>query len=172
MKRDIRPLFKDTTVHSKRLPEDHRQEFINKLGETKNRKPIPWLKIAALLVTFLAVGYAIITFGKEDSSTQQLEIAQQIEAVEQEYLKDIEKEWKRFVAIANDDVLVARFKKKLDDLDKNYQIISVQFKEDSNNILIIETLVENLQTRLKLLKDIQQHIEILNQNNEQHEQTI
>ena len=65
-----------------------------------------------------------------------------------------------------------RFKVRLNELDKDYQEISSQFNQDSNNIAVIESLVENLQTRLKLLKDIQEHIKILNQNNEQNEKSI
>ena len=64
------------------------------------------------------------------------------------------------------------FKEKLTDLDNDYQEISRSFKNDSNNILVIESLVENLQTRLQLLKDIQVHINILNQKTEQNENTI
>ena len=99
-------------------------------------------------------------------------IVAQIEAVEAKYLEDIEEEWENFVAIADDAILVERFRKKLNALDADYHDISIQFKQDSNNILVIESLVENLQTRLQLLKDIQNHIKILNQINEQHENTI
>lgn len=96
----------------------------------------------------------------------------QVEAVEAEYLREINTEWTNFVAIANDKVLVARFKKKLDELDKDYQLISKQFKSNASNIQVVEALVENLQTRLQILKDIQEHIKILNQKNEQNEKSI
>ena len=96
----------------------------------------------------------------------------QIEAVEAEYLANIEAEWKSFVAIAKDEVLVKRFRKKLDELDNDYQDISLQFKEDSDNILAVEALIDNLQNRLQILKDIQKHIKILNQNNEHNENII
>jgi archaellum component FlaC len=96
----------------------------------------------------------------------------QIEAVEAEYLKDIEKEWENFIAIAEDEILVERFKKKLNKLDKDYQEISAQFKNYSNDIMVVESLIDNLQTRLQILKDIQEHIKILNQNNGHYEKSI
>jgi len=171
MKRDIRDLFKeeDNLITP---PKNHRAEFLEKLQKQSKKKSISfsWLKIAAVLLIAITVGFSI--FYNKSEVLKVSPIVAQIEAVEAEYLKNIETEWKSFVAIAEDDILVARFKKKLDDLDKDYQDISVQFKNDSDNILVIEALVENLQTRLRILKDIQKHIKILNQKNEQYETTI
>ena len=80
-------------------------------------------------------------------------------------------EWQNFLELAKDENLIQRYKSKLEDLDTDYRLISEQFKHDTNNILVIQDLVNNLQTRLQLLKDIQQHIILLNQKNEQHEST-
>ncbi|MFP4845531.1 hypothetical protein [Winogradskyella sp. PE311] len=170
MKRDIRKLFKEEG-ELKTLPENHRTEFLQKLNKQPKKKMNRFflLKIAAVFLVLLAVSYGVVSNQpKEEVST----MVAQIEAVEAEYLKNIEAEWKSFVAIADDEVLVARFKKKLAELDNDYQEISIQFKTDSNNILVIEALVENLQTRLQILKDIQKHIKILNQNNEHYEKSI
>ena len=59
--------------------------------------------------------------------------------------------------------MVDRFRNKLADLELDYQEITLQFKADRNNIEVIESLIENLKERLQLLKDIQEHINILNQ---------
>lgn len=171
MKQDIRDLFKEEGDF-KTLPENHRAEFLDKLNSQPkpNSSSTNWLKIAAVAILALTVGFSI--FYKSPEKTEVSPIVAQIEAVEAEYLKDIEAEWESFLAITEDEVLVARFKKKLDELDTDYQDISAQFKADSNNIVVVESLVENLQTRLQILKDIQKHIKILNQNNEQHEKSI
>jgi hypothetical protein len=170
MKRDIRDLFKEED-DLKSLPNHHRTDFLEKLSKQPKKKLNRFflLKIAAVVLVLLAVGYGVVYNQPEEEVST---MVAQIEAVEAEYLKNIEAEWKRFIAIADDEVLVARFKKKLAELDNDYQEISVQFKTDSNNILVIEALVENLQTRLQILKDIQEHIKILNQNNEHYENTI
>ncbi|WP_179335255.1 hypothetical protein [Winogradskyella costae] len=173
MKQDIRNLFNEED-DLKTLPENHRSEFADKLKKQSKPKPSPyaWLSAAAILIIALTIGFNVMEMESKPDLNQVSPIIAQVEAVEAAYLKDIETEWQSFIAIADDSVLVERFRKKLKDLDEDYQAISVQFKEDSNNILVIEALVENLQTRLQILKDIQKHINILNQKNEQYENTI
>jgi hypothetical protein len=170
MKRDIRDLFQEEE-DLRPLPEQHREEFLLKL-KTQPKKKVgitSWLKIAVVVI---GLTVALSLHYNLPEAPQVSPIVAQVEAVEAEYLKDIEAEWESFVAIAEDEVLVARFKKKLAELDGDYQEISAQFKVDSNNILVVEALVENLENRLQLLKDIQKHIKILNQKNEHNETSI
>lgn len=170
MKRDIRDLFKEED-ELKTLPENHRTEFLDKLKkQPKKNTAFTWLKIAAVLLVALTVGFNI--FYNTSEVEEELLIIAQIEAVEAEYLADIETEWQNFIAITEDEVLVERFRKKLKALDEDYQDISFQFKQDSNNVLVIEALVDNLQNRLQIIKDIQKHIKILNQKDEHNENTI
>ena len=167
MKRDIRKLFSNEVEETKHaLPKNHREEFFEKLKSDKSdaSKTSSYLffKIAAVLVVAVTVSFFMLNKNQVEVE-QKSPLVAQIEAVEQEYLTNIETEWKNFKAIATDSVLVRRYKKKLGELDADYQEISKAFKVDSNNILIVETLIDNLQTRLELLKDIQEHIKILNQ---------
>ncbi|MBL86562.1 MAG: hypothetical protein CMO82_07890 [Winogradskyella sp.] len=170
MKQDIRNLFKEEE-DLKTLPDNHRAEFLDKLNKQKQskNKRYTWIGAVAVVVVALTIGFALFT--KQPTENISPFIAQ-VEAVEAEYLEEIKTEWQNFIALADDEVLVARFKKKLDELDNDYKIISKQFKSDANNIQVVEALVENLQTRLQILKDIQEHIKILNQKNEQYEQSI
>lgn len=170
MKQDIRNLFNEEE-DLKSLPQNHRTEFLEKLQSQSKKEPsFSWLKIAAVLLVALTIGFSIFNTEVEEEKISPL--VAQIEAVEAEYLKDIDREWDNFIALAEDENLIKRFQNKLEDLDKDYREISKQFKSDTNNIIVIESLVENLQTRLQLLKDIQKHIKILNQKNELHENTI
>ncbi|WP_439150872.1 hypothetical protein [Winogradskyella sp.] len=170
MKRDIRDLFKKED-ELKTLPENHRVEFLDKLKKIPKQKSNTffWFSSAAVVLIALTIGFNMFF---NQTETEVSPMIAQIEAVEAEYLKDIENEWNNFVALAKDEVLVERFRKRFVELDKDYQEISIQFKNDTNNLLVIEALIDNLQTRLKLLKDIQKHIKILNQNNEQNENKI
>tara|TARA_R110000796_G_scaffold37260_4_gene93992 strand:+ start:1032 stop:1553 length:522 start_codon:yes stop_codon:yes gene_type:complete len=173
MKRDIRDLFKNDEVEDlKQLPENHRGEFLEKFKkpEESKRKTFVWLSIAAVLLIAFTIGFNV--FNSDIKQDDNEPIIAQIETIEAEYLANIETEWQSFIALTEDEKLVKRFRKKLDELDADYKEISIEFKEDSNNIMVIESLVDNLQTRLKILKDIQKHIKILNQNNEQHENII
>lgn len=175
MKQDIRNLFRDEDVESvdvsrKQLPDNHRQEFYDQLKASRPRRTSKintsyLIKVAALITVFLAL--TITMFTTMDSTPNQIvetsSMETQIEAIEKEYLASIDQEWKRFLVVANDEKLVERYKEKLDDLDTDYKEISLQFKADNTNILVIEALVDNLKTRLQLLKDIQEHINVLNQ---------
>jgi uncharacterized membrane-anchored protein YhcB (DUF1043 family) len=175
MKRDIRDLFKEDDTAEKQLSANHRIEFLEKLkDETKPKQSLfLWLKIAAVLVVGLLIGF---TMFNTETIEKPSPIIAQVEAVEAEYLKNIDAEWQSFIAVANDEKLVKRFERKLNDLDEDYKEIAFEFKENSNNILVVEALVDNLQTRLQILKDIQEHIKILNQDTnqkiEQNENTI
>ncbi|WP_422107765.1 hypothetical protein [Winogradskyella sp.] len=169
MKQDIRDLFKGNE-ELKSLPENHRVEFLDKLkkqsrGSTNAKF---WLQIAASIILVATIGYGLYNSGLERQETSP--IFAEVKAMEIEYLEDINTEWEKFVATTKDKALVERFRKKLGDLDRDYKTLSEQFKNGSENILILESLIENLQTRLQILKDIQEHLKILNQKNE-HEIT-
>ncbi|MEH6535638.1 MAG: hypothetical protein V7719_04550 [Psychroserpens sp.] len=169
MKQDIRDLFKDDEASGKQLPENHRQEFYDQLKASRPRRTSKLntnylFKVAVMVVLFM--GLALIVFTTTDKVIEVIvesPIETQIDALEQQYLANIDEEWQNFISVANDEKLVNRYRDKLDDLDNDYQEVSKQFKADNNNILVIETLVDNLKTRLQLLKDIQEHINLLNQ---------
>jgi hypothetical protein len=170
MKQDIRSLFQDKEVSGTQLPGHHRQEFYDKLKASRPRKTSKIktnyiFKVAAIIILFLAFTLFMTTMSNE-VDTQIVDgssVENQMNVIEQHYLEGIEQEWQSFIAMANDEKLVDRFRNKLADLELDYQEITLQFKADRNNIEVIESLIENLKERLQLLKDIQEHINILNQ---------
>ncbi|MCK0110191.1 hypothetical protein MWU58_12860 [Flavobacteriaceae bacterium S0825] len=174
MEQDIRKLFKTEMEADKKLPVSHRDEFQKKLKDYKLKRSQKnsiqsVFKYAAAIILFVALGYVSLNKLTQESIIKESALELQIKEVEQQYLENIEKEWQSFKALTDDKKLVERYKKELDDLNRDYQFISEQFKADSNNILIIESIVKNLQTRLRLLKDIQEHIKLLNQKNGYYE---
>jgi len=175
MKQDIRKILEDKVVSNKKLSESHRAEFITKLkashSTAKNSQQFIIYRVAAVIVVLITMGYFTynLTRIQESEVLQPQTMIAQMETIEREFLKNIDTEWQNFLMLAKDEKLVKRFEERLDNLDKDYQEVSQQFKENSNNILIIENLVENLQTRLQLLKDIQEHITILNKQNQDYE---
>lgn len=177
MEQDIRALFKKND-ELKKLPENHKDEFLGKLKNSKqNTSSKPKYsfvyRIAAVLIIGLSIGYGVFkTNFNTDKVVEENILVQQIESIEKEYLANIEQEWQSFLMLTKDEKLVKRFENKLADLDAYYKDISIEFQEDTNDIIVLEALVENLQTRLNILKDIQKHIKILNQKNEQNENTI
>lgn len=173
MKRDIRELFKNDAYPKKKLPNFHEAEFLGKLEKfTKKEKPKPFLqilKIAASIVLMLSVGYYFLNAKTEIKEENHPTLYVQVKQIEKEYLNNIHKEWNDFVALTNDKNLVENYKEKLSALDISYKETTKQFKLSPNNISVLEKLIKNLQTRLQYLKDIQDHIKNLNQNNISYE---
>lgn len=178
MQQDIRDLLKEDTHQGNpktkiesRLPNGHRDEFIKKLRDSKtNRYPsfkMDWFyKIAAVVLVSISLAYMVFNTSENETPEQTVQnpqIETQMMAVEKKFLASIDAEWERFVKLTEDKVLIDRYRNKLNDLATDYDQIATQFKADPNDIILIESLVENLQKRLQLLKDIQIHIEILNQ---------
>lgn len=173
MKRDIREFFKDEEFPKKKLPNFHEGEFLGKLEKlNKKEKPKPFLhffKIAASIVLMLSVSYYFLQTKTEIKKENQPTLFVQVKQIEKEYLNNIHKEWNEFVALTNDKNLVANYKEKLTALDIRYKETIKQFNLSPNNISVLEKLIKNLQTRLQYLKDIQDHIKNLNQNNISYE---
>jgi len=179
MKQDLRELFKKTDLSEKKLPINHKDEFILKLTKKsfkKNRKrSFSYIaNIAAFFLILCMVSYFF--FYQNPSSKTEIvkktNIETQLKQIEKEYLANINKEWNNFLVLSNDQNLIKRFEQKLKDLDLDYQEISLKYKKEPNNILIIENLIDNLSTRLQLLKDIQEHIKLLNKETHKNESII
>lgn len=169
MKQDIRDLFDKDALPKKKLPVPHEEEFMRKLKraaplKSRKKKMKPFLKAAATIALLISVGYYL---NKEDIKKTALEI--HFEQIEKEYLTSINNEWEAFIKITDDQSLIKRYKEKLQELDDSYKEISEQYSKDSNDISAIEGLIENLQRRLQLLKDIKEHIIELNQKNKSNE---
>ena len=176
MKQDLKALFKGSLLKEKELPMNHREEFISKLTKKSVRKSKKWnsfyiTNIAASFLILCTVGFAFLYQNTKSQSeiTNKINLQTQIKEIEVDYLKNIENEWNNFLALSKDQKLIDRFEQKLEELNLDYQEISLKYKKSPDNILIIEDLISNLSTRLQLLKDIQEHIIILNQTNAIHE---
>ena len=170
MEHDIRDLFKNKDYPIKKLPKEHRKDFITKLDGVKNSKnkksSYYFLKFAASVLLILFCGYFYQNTNSKPKKTA-LEI--QFEGIENEYLININKEWNAFIEVANDTVLIRKYKEKLKDSNTDYKKITTQLKELPNNINVLESLIDNLQRRLQLIKDIKEHINELNQKKTSNE---
>lgn len=174
MEQDVRKLFENDDRVDKKLPVSHREEFQDKLKTSKAKRQQKQgfrsvFKYAAAIIILVSIGYVSLNTLTDDPLIKESALELQLKEVEKQYLENIEKEWQSFKALTNDEKLVERYEKELNELNADYQVISAQFKDDTNNITIIESLVENLQIRLQLLKDIQEHIKLLNQENGHYE---
>ena len=172
MKQDIRQLFEEDEGNNLReLPANHRDQFLKKLRGNKTKvKPKFIFKVAISALLVIGTSIGINNSGNEIIKNDPL--VSQMNSIEKQYMKSIEKEWIEFTSVTNDSTLIKRFKNKLEDLNKDYNHLSNQFKSNPDHTIIIQSLIDNLQTRLKLLEDIQNHIKILNSKLEDHETVL
>lgn len=171
MKRDIRELFKDYDREKNELPYSHRDEFLNKLKKSRKTRTNTFsLRIAVTFLLLVSLGY--FTFFTKEKPADEVSVTAKLKEVEKDYLKKIEGEWKRFLLLTDDKKLISRYEKKLSRLDDDYQRLIKIFSKQPNNIAVLEDLITNLKYRLQALKEIQEHIESLNQKNKSYETII
>jgi len=167
--------FSDSDFPEKQLPQGHREEFLEKLQKGNFQKPKQknnWWKIVAALVVLVGLGFVLLQNRETNDFPEAETIALELQQIETQYLQEIETEWENFLKIATDKKLIARYKEKLGELDTDYKEISKSYQANKNNLQAVEDLIRNLQTRLTLLQEIQEHIKILNQKTNNHETII
>ena len=166
MERDIRDLFSKDDVDNKEIPKNHREDFIKKLEEhqpkKERRKSYKLIKIVA---SFLLIITCVYVYKNTVASPQKSAVEIQMQAIEKDYLSSIDKEWNSFKKIAKDTILIKKYEEKLKESKVDYQKITKQLTVLPNNINVLQSLIDNLQRRLQLIKDIKEHINELNQKN-------
>ncbi|WP_435414040.1 hypothetical protein [Polaribacter aestuariivivens] len=171
MEHNIKKMFENEDFEKKELPQSHREEFLNKLKKSstqKNKKNNYFIyKIASILMVFGVLFY--LTIHIDESKEKPASILVQIENIEKVYVEEIDKEWESFVKITNDAVLINKYEEKLRQSSLDYKNLTHDLQKNPNNIMVLESLIENLQRRLELLKGIQEHIKELNQKNTSNE---
>lgn len=172
MKQDIRTLFEDIDSSETELPKNHREEFITKLNKQQKSK-FSFIKTiaAASIIFLLGTTFYFFNFNKKQTpKTNSLLV--EVKQIEKEYLQNINTEWNHFLTLTNDKKLITKYKTRLDNLSNEYLKISASFSKNPNNITTLEKLIKNLKYRLQILKDIKNHINLLNQKNETYETII
>lgn len=160
MKKDILDIIKEKTPDSHQLPQNHRAQFYEKLMKQKEQKPKNnlYFKIAAtaailVIGSFFTWNY-VTAIPEESMGNSNLSLVK----IESDYQLKIEKEWNSLLHLTSDSTLIYRYEKKLLQLNDDYKNLTQEYSGDSNNIELIENLVQNLEYRLQLLQDIQSHI--------------
>ena len=170
MERDIRDLFKVKNDFKKDLPKNHREDFIKKLGEHQTKKePKKSYKLLKIAASLLLIISSVLLYKNSISLPQKSAIELQMQAIEKDYLNSINKEWNSFKEIATDTILVHKYEEKLEKSKLEYQKITKQLKNFPNDINLLESLITNLQRRLQLIKEINEHIKELNPKNTSNE---
>jgi hypothetical protein len=153
-------------MENPKYPKGHRAEFLYKLKATEEvsssiNKPFNyWRAIAAACVLLLGIGAFVYTnYGGEEPKESSL--FAEMKSIEDKYLEHIATEWESFQLTANDAYLVKKYEKRLENLDASYQELKEAFLVEKNSLTALEKMIQNLQMRLSLLQEIQQHLKRL-----------
>ncbi|MEM6719588.1 MAG: hypothetical protein AAF611_09750 [Bacteroidota bacterium] len=152
----------DAATETPKLPKGHRAEFLEKLTATETILQSKssfnyWRAIAAALVLVVGIGaFIYANYGEEESS-----LFAEMKAIEDKYLQNIASEWETFQLTANDGYLVKKYEERLKNLDASYQELKKVFLVEKNSLTTLEKMIQNLQMRLTLLQEIQQHLKRL-----------
>ncbi|MFY9243818.1 MAG: hypothetical protein WAO74_12410 [Polaribacter sp.] len=168
MEHDIRDLFKNEEASKTELPKKHLEEFIKKL-ESSNFNKKKNYTILKIVASVLLIFSCIYFYKTGSNSLEKTAFEIQIEEMEKDYLMKIDKEWSYFIKDANDTILVKKYKAKLKDYNVEYKEIAMKLNESPESINLLESLIENLQRRLQLIKSINEHLKELNQKNTSNE---
>lgn len=170
MEHDIRDLFKENKDSKIEIPKNHRTEFLEKLElQNRDRNGFQRKNMFKIVASVAIILVCVVFYFNSNNEVEKTSLQIQVAAIEKEYLTNIDKEWDSFIAVAEDSILVNKYKVKMLDFDKDYQKITNQLHKTPNNINVLEALINNLQRRLELIKNIKEHIKELNQKNTSNE---
>lgn len=199
MAQDIRELLKqDQESTTEKLPAGHKKRFEARLEQalpqTRETSSFIWLKIAAVLIVALGIGYfyssqpnlpednPIVNVPAEDQeenssenpgATQQVtlaDISPEFKKVEDYYMANLNLGLAKINITEENKVLIDAFMAQLAELDKEYGRLNAEISKNGPNSETIEALINNLQLRLDLLFKLKNKLdELKKEKNENFE---
>lgn len=197
MGQDIREMFrKESFETSEKLEKGHEQRFEARLKRElpvkKNGNSFLFLKIAAVFLVALGIGFAFFKYSpressptevvttpvieeeekKEEEKFQLSDVSPEFKKIENYYLAGINMELAKLEVNDNNKALIDAFMLELQELDKEYQRLNLELKEFGPNPQTIEAMIKNLQLRLESLLKLQnklKEIKSINNNTNSYE---
>ncbi len=177
---DIRELFKDEPkVSNQKMPKGHEARFLKKLDNAQPQRTIKKrfsiMQIAASVVILIGMGFGAYKFynvppieplnGKEEvvSNLKSLgDISPDLKKVEDYYLANINLELSNVKLTSENKELFDSYVLRLEELNKEYDRLSVELTENGPNELTVSALIDNLKLRLNLLYRLKEQLKDLN----------
>ncbi|MEC3907724.1 hypothetical protein VOI54_11895 [Tamlana sp. 2201CG12-4] len=170
MAQDIRELFKDDKIAYEKMPDNHQNRFLKKLDEAFPVKKTPkfnWIKVAASVAVLLGLSFGALKYFQIPSviddkpativDNQTLEpitlgdISPGLKKVEDYYLASINLELSKMAYTPETKDLFDGYLSQLNELDKEYERLSLELTASGPSELTINALIDNLKLRLNLL---------------------
>ena len=188
MAQDLRKLFKDqpTTNEDVKMNEGHEARFLQKLDDTlpqkKTTSRFGFLNIAASIVIVLGLSFGIVRIMDNSSSggsvsgggnvpetAQQMttlgDLSPDLKKVEDYYLASINLELSKIQLTPENKELFDGYITRLEELNKEYEKLTLELTENGANELTIEALINNLKLRLNLLYRLKEQLKEFNTDN-------
>ena len=182
MAQDIRKLLKDENKLSNlKMPEGHQERFLEKLdealpAESKKRLSFGMMRIAASVVILIGLSFGVYKYFEtppvlpqndgEDKPIAKLkslgDISPDLKKVEDYYLASINMELSNVKLTPENKELFDSYLVKLEELNKEYDRLSLELTEHGPNELTISALIDNLKLRLNLLYRLKEQLQDLN----------
>ncbi|MGY5847048.1 hypothetical protein ACW6QP_06480 [Salegentibacter sp. HM20] len=195
MGQDIREMFKNESAPKKEsLPKGHKSRFEARLDEAfpetkKQSSNFFFLKIAAVLVVALGVGFALFnnpfagdtevqvadTPVQEEANQNEAElvpekqfklseVSPEFKRVEDYYLASLNMELAKLEVNDDNRAVINAFMKQLAELDKEYEELNAEISKTGPSEIMLEAMINNLQLRLDLLYKVKSKIKEINQS--------
>ncbi len=177
MKVDLREKLKNEKV-MKSLPKDHRNSFDQLLQKELHQKPknnFKLLKIAASIILIFSLGFTGYKFFERDVSQEVVkikdapdkkinsmaDISPDLKKVEDFYLTRINYQISKITITDENKDLLEVYLAELSDLQQKYENLKMQLNTDELNEEVIDGMIENLQLRLQLLRQLKKKLDII-----------
>ncbi|GAA4974718.1 hypothetical protein [Algibacter aquimarinus] len=178
MARDIRELFKDDKMAYEKMPENHQERFLKKLDEAlpeaSKKTKYSWFSIAASVVVLLGLSIGLYNFlqvkpdvspavaAVNEANTKTLgDVSPGLKKVEDYYLASINLELSKIKPTDETKDLFDGYLSQLNELDNEYQRLSLELTEAGPTELTVNALIDNLKFRLNLLYRLRSQLEQL-----------
>ncbi|TLP80356.1 hypothetical protein [Maribacter sp. ACAM166] len=178
MEQDLREMFKNQKEAKQyTIKNGHEERFLKKLQHSMpvdKTSPKVWLKIAALIVVILSVGFSytylngtndvetsVVDRGSVDEKQTEFtfgDLSPDLKKVENYYVANINIELSKLEVSPDTKDLIDSFMEQLNNLNLEYKTLNLELKELGPNDQTITALIENLQLRLQLLQKLKKKL--------------
>jgi len=178
MAQDIRELFKnDQKLVRDKMPNGHEDRFLSKLEKAlpdERKSKFSWYSIAASIVLLIGLSFGAYKYFQPVPSenviattntveTKSLgDISPGLKKVEDYYMASINNELSKMKYTPETKDLFDSYIDRLNELNKEYERLSVELTKIGPNELTVNALIDNLKFRLTLLYRMRDQLKELN----------
>jgi hypothetical protein len=186
MAQDIRELIKqEEKLVNDKMPLNHEVRFLKKLDKAlpvKKKSHFNWLQMAASIVVLFGLSFGAFKYFKTEQPIDTIvdtktvptktlgDVSPGLKKVEDYYLASINLELFKMTYQSENKDLVDGYLEQLDELNNEYNRLSLELTENGPSELTVNALIDNLKYRLSLLYRLREQLKELNVSDEKDAQ--